>query len=47
MVFILYKQYFLSPYPDSTPHTKPSAILDLQKMIILTDLYIFYKIKII
>ncbi len=42
MVFILYKQYFLSPYPDSTPHTKPSAILDLQKMIILTDLLIFY-----
>ncbi len=29
MVFILYKLYFLSPYPKPFPQTKLSAILDL------------------
>ncbi len=31
MAFIMYKLYFISPYPNPTPHTKHSAFLDFQK----------------
>lgn len=30
LVFIVYKLYFLSPYPKHTHHTKPSGFLDFQ-----------------
>ncbi len=40
MVFILYKLYFLSPYPKPTPHTKLLAFLDSQN----TSFCVIYKI---
>ncbi len=41
MFFILYKQYFLSPYtntPKPSPYRKLYAFLDLKKNLILYDL---------
>ncbi len=40
IMFLLYKLYFLSPNPKTTPHSKLQVVLDLQK----TSFCMIYKL---